>query len=71
MTALKRILEEQEELAGIHGEDTAAWHVTHIKWLNLQRKVLAIKRGERCEEHAFKECAICRPAGPLREDVGS
>ena len=71
-TALQRIRQEQEEIAGLHGEDTAAWHVTHIRWLRLQREVLAIVRGEMCEQHAFEGCQICKPkTSPLRDDVGS
>ena len=72
MTALERIRQEQEELVTQHGslDDTGFWTL-HRRWLKLQRMVLAICRGERCEEHALEGCHICRPAGPLRDDIGT
>ena len=71
MTELGRIREEQEALCR-HSHQLAgeAWHKEHRRWLKLQRKILAIKRGQLCEEHAFEDCHICRPAGALRPDVG-
>ncbi len=74
MTALQRIRQEQEELATHPGPgslDDAGFKVLHRRWLKLQRTVLAIRRGERCEEHAFEDCHICRPQrARLRDDVG-
>lgn len=71
MTALERIREEQEKLAeraeSLRGD---AWHHGHREWLKLQREVLAISRGERCEEHSFENCGICKPHGPLRPERG-
>ena len=73
MTALQRIREEQEKLATHPGSlDDAGFKVIHRRWLKLQRTVLAIRRGERCEEHAFEDCHICRPQrSRLRDDVGT
>ena len=72
MTALERIREEQEELA-THSELLAvgdAWRDMHRKWLALQREALAILRGEKCEEHGFEMCSICKPPGPVRGERG-
>ena len=69
MTALQRIREEQEEIAEQCGSvDGEAWQRKHREWLKLQRDALAILRGERCEEHAFEDCNICKPSGPLRPE---
>ncbi len=69
MTVLERIREEQEELANqrLSGEE---YNVMHRKWLLLQQRALAILRGERCEEHGFEGCNICKPTGPLRPERG-
>ena len=72
MTALQRIRQEQEELAERPGSGTSTvWKEDQRRWLRLQREVLAIVRGEKCEEHAFEACLICKPkTAPPREDVG-
>ena len=71
MTALQRIRQEQEELAERPGSGTSTvWKDDQRQWLKLQREVLAIVRGELCEEHAFEDCDICKPSGPLRPERG-
>ena len=68
-TALQRIRQEQEDIAW--SRYVEIWHIQHRHWLKLQREVLAIVRGEKCEEHAFESCQICKKKSPLRDDVGS
>ena len=68
MTTLQRIREEQEELTHRSEMGDKEWQHMHRKWLKLQRDALAIVRGERCEEHAFEDCNICKPSGPLRPE---
>ncbi len=69
MTRLERIREEQEEIADrrLEGEQ---YVMEHRRWLALQREALVILRGEKCEEHAFGSCGICKPPGPMREERG-
>ena len=74
MTALQRIRQEQEALLAhpLGAIEDTGFREMHRRWLKLQRTVLAICRGERCEEHAFEDCHICRPQrARLRDDVGS
>ncbi|KKM93863.1 hypothetical protein LCGC14_1203920 [marine sediment metagenome] len=69
MTRLERIREEQEEIADrrLEGEQ---YVMEHRRWLALQREALVILRGEKCEEHGFRSCGICKPPGPMREERG-
>ena len=69
MTALGNIREAQEKIAEqceLVGDP--AWTQLRKQWLKLQREALAILRGERCEEHAFEDCRICKPGFIPRPD---
>ena len=69
MTALERIREEQEKLThGFRLLGNRQWKRMHTRWLELQREALAILRGEKCEEHGFEDCGICKPVGQLRPE---
>ncbi len=52
MTALQRIRQEQEALLAhpLGAIEDTGFREMHRRWLKLQRTVLAICRGERCEE---------------------